>query len=169
MTKNELAINNWVRHRDQGEKPYRITSITIDGDKYLYTAEGLTAGDTYVDIRAAAFEPIAITEEILKMSGYTQMVNPIEPNVVRTDKYFSLNTGVGCGSLIEMNKNGQFTISMSGSGGHSSFLYRKVKFLHELQNLCKAFGNSIVDVNWNLQEEEQSETDSNMDEGEPMW
>ena len=70
--------------------------------------------------------------------------------------------------LIEMNKNGQFTISMSGSGGHSSFLFRKVKFLHELQNLCKAFGNSIVDVNWNMQEE-QSETDSSVDEGEPMW
>ena len=68
MTKNELAINNWVRHREQGEKPYRITSITIDGDKYLYTAEGLTAGDTFVDVRAATFEPIALNEIILKSS-----------------------------------------------------------------------------------------------------
>lgn len=168
MTKNELAINNWVRHRDQGEKPYRITSITIDGDKYLYTAEGLEPGDSYVDIRAAAFEPIAITEVILKSCGYVQMVDPNNPNIVRSEKYFSMNSGTGFGAIVEVYKNGQFNISMSGSGGYASFLTRRIKYLHELQNLCKAFDNTIVDVNWNMQEE-QSETDSNVDEGEPMW
>jgi hypothetical protein len=161
MTKNELAINNWVRHRDQGEKPYRITSITIDGDKYLYTAEGLTAGDTFVDVRAAAFEPIALNEIILKSSGYVQMVDP--NNVIRSEKYFSTNTGAGIGAIIEVCKNGQFIISMSG--GSASFLTKKIKYLHELQNLCKSFDNSIVNVDWSLQT-----SDSTIeDEGEPMW
>ena len=89
MTKNELAINNWVRHREQGENPYRITSITIDGDKYLYTAMGLTAEDNFVDVRAAVFEPIALNEFILKSCGYVQMVDP--NNVIRAEKYFSIN------------------------------------------------------------------------------
>lgn len=161
MTKNELAINNWVRHRDQGEKPYRITSITIDGDKYLYTAEGLTAEDIFIDVRAAAFEPIALNEIILKSSGYVQMVDP--NNVIRSEKYFSTNTGVGIGAIIEVCKNGQFIISMSG--GNASFLTKKIKYLHELQNLCKAFDNSIINVDWSLQT-----SDSTIeDEGEPMW
>lgn len=163
MTKSELAINNWVRHRDQGEKPYRITSITIDGDKYLYTAEGLEPGDTYVDIRAAAFEPIAITEVVLESCGYFQMVDPKNPEQVRSEKYFSMSAGAGFGAIIEVSKSGQYTISMTG--GYASFLTKKVKYLHELQNLCKAFDNTIIDVNWNIQEE----TDSNIDEGEPMW
>ena len=162
MTKNELAINNWVRHREQGEKPYRITSITIDGDKYLYTAEGLTAGDTFVDVRAAAFEPIALNEIILKSSGYVQMVDP--NNVIRSEKYFSTNTGVGIGAIIEVCKNGQFIISMSG--GSVSFLTKKIKYLHELQNLCKAFDNSIVNVDWSMKTEKDSTIE---DEGEPMW
>ena len=159
MTKNELAINNWVHHREQGEKPYRITSITIDGDKYLYTAEGLTAGDTFVDVRAAVFEPIAITEVILKSCGYVQMVDPNNPERVLSEKFFSITPG---GPIIEVNMRGYFNISMAGSGGQASFLTKRVKYLHELQNLCKAFDGSIVDVNWD------SETDSN-DEGEPMW
>ena len=166
MTKNELAINNWVRHRDQGEKPYRITSITIDGDKYLYTAEGLTAGDAFVDARAAVFEPIAINEEILYACGYIQMINPIEPNVVRTDKYFNMSSGVGGGSIIEMSKSGHYTVSMSGSGGQSSFLFRKVKYLHELQNLCKAFDNTIVDVNWSHRLNEATDSIIKMDADE---
>lgn len=165
MTKNELAINNWVRHRDQGEKPYRITSITIDGDKYLYTAEGLEAGDTFIDVRAAAFEPIALNEIILKSSGYVQMVDPNHPELVRTEKYFSTSPGMGIGAIIEINKNGHFSISMSGTGGGASFLTKRIKYLHELQNLCKAFDNSIVNVDWSLQT-----SDSNIeDEGEPMW
>ena len=164
MTKNELAINNWVRHRDQGEKPYRITSITIDGDKYLYTAEGLTPGDTYIDARAAAFEPIAITEVILKSCGYVQMVDPNNPDIIRNEKYFSTSPGAGSGALIEVSR-GQFTITMSGSGGSASFLTKRVKYLHELQNLCKAFDNSIINVDWSLQT-----SDSTIeDEGEPMW
>lgn len=161
MTKNELAINNWVRHRDQGEKPYRITSITIDGDKYLYTAEGLTAGDIFIDVRAAAFEPIALNEIILKSSGYVQMIDP--NNVIRSEKYFSTNSGVGIGAIIEVCKNGQYNISMSG--GSSSFLTKKIKYLHELQNLCKAFDNSIVNVDWSLQTSDSTVED----EGEPMW
>lgn len=166
MTKNELAINNWVRHRDQGEKPYRITSIIIDGEKYLYTAEGLQPEDTYIDVRAAAFEPIAITEVILKSCGYVQMVDINNPDIIRSEKYFSLNTNGGVGSIIEINKSGHFSISMSSSGG--SFLTKRVKYLHELQNLCKAFDNIIVDVNWAMIEE-QSEIESSVDEGEPMW
>lgn len=165
MTKNELAINNWVRHRDQGEKPYRITSITIDGDKYLYTAEGLEAGDVFIDVRAAVFEPIALTEDILKSCGYIQMVDPNNPNIVRSEKYFAMNSGSGFGAIVEINKNGHFNISMSGSGGYTSFLTKRVKYLHELQNLCKAFDNTIIDVNWNIQEK----IDSTIDEGEPMW
>ena len=162
MTKNDLAINNWVHHRDQGEKPYRITSITIDGDKYLYTAEGLTAEDIFIDVRAAAFEPIALNEIILKSSGYVQMVDP--NNVIRSEKYFSTNTGVGIGAIIEVCKNGQFIISMSG--GSASFLTKKIKYLHELQNLCKAFDNSIVNVDWSMKTEKDSTIE---DEGEPMW
>ena len=162
MTKNELAINNWVRHREQGDKPYRITSITIDGDKYLYTAEGLTAEDIFIDVRAAAFEPIALNEIILKSSGYVQMVDP--NNVIRSEKYFSTNTGVGIGAIIEVCKNGQFIISMSG--GSASFLTKKIKYLHELQNLCKAFDNSIVNVDWSMKTEKDSTIE---DEGEPMW
>lgn len=167
MTKNELTINNWVRHREQGEKPYRITSITIDGDKYLYTAEGLTEGDIFVDVRAAVFEPIALNEVILKSSGYVQMVDPTNPtNIDRSEKYFSLSNGSN--SLIELTKSGQFNLSMSG--GRTSFLTKKVKYLHELQNLCKAFDNSIINVDWAIQTEDISETDSNtIDEGEPMW
>lgn len=161
MTKNELAINNWVRHRDQGEKPYRITSITIDGEKYLYTAEGIESGDSYVDVRAAAFEPIAITEVILKSCGYVQMVDANNPNLMRTEKYFTMNTGSG---LIEVSKNGQFTISMSG--GHSAFLTKRVKYLHELQNLCKAFDNSIVDVNWKITIDEAVEKTLQMDDND---
>lgn len=162
MTKNELAINNWVHHRDQGDKPYRITSITIDGDKYLYTAEGLESGDTYIDARAAAFEPIAISEVILKLCGYIQMVDPTAR--VRSEKYFSMNDGDGIGAILEVSRNGQYTISMSGTGGQASFLTKRVKYLHELQNLCKAFDNSIVNVDWSLQD------DNNIDdEGEPMW
>ena len=163
MTKNELTINNWVRHREQGEKPYRITSITIDGDKYLYTAEGLTEGDIFVDVRAAVFEPIALNEVILKSSGYVQMVDPT--NIERSEKYFSLSNGAN--SLIELTKNGQFNLAMSG--GRTSFLTKKVKYLHELQNLCKAFDGTIVNVDWSLMEKEKYETDSNIDEGEPMW
>ena len=164
MTKNELTINNWVRHREQGEKPYRITSITIDGDKYLYTAEGLTEGDIFVDVRAAAFEPIALNEFILKSCGYVQMVDPT--NIVRSEKYFS--STVGKNSLIEVTKNGHFNLAMSGE--RTSFLTKKVKYLHELQNLCKAFDNSIINVDWTTQTEDISETDSNtIDEGEPMW
>ena len=166
MTKNELAINNWVRHRDQGDKPYRITSITIDGDKYLYTAEGLEAGDTYVDIRAAAFEPIAITEEILKMCGYIQMVDPNNPERVLSEKFFSIDPG---GAIIESSIRGYFNISMAGTGGQSSFLTKRVKHLHELQNLCKAFDGTIVNVDWTLMENKEPEIDSNVDEGEPMW
>lgn len=163
MTKNELAINNWVRHRDQGEKVYRITSITIDGDKYLYTAEGLEAGDSYVDARAAAFEPIALNEEILKSCGYVQMVDPSNPERVRSEKYFSMAEGTGFGAIVEALKNGQYNITMSGSGGSASFLTRRVKYLHELQNLCKAFDSSIINVDWSLTEKESN------DEGEPMW
>lgn len=162
MTKNELAINNWVRHRDQGEKPYRITSITIDGDKYLYTAEGLTAEDIFIDVRASVFEPIALNEFILKSSGYVQMIDP--NNVIRSEKYFSTNSGVGIGAIIEVCKNGQFIISMSG--GSASFLTKKIKYLHELQNLCKAFDNSIVNVDWSMKTEKDSTIE---DEGEPMW
>lgn len=163
MTKNELAINNWVRHRDQGEKPYRITSITIDGDKYLYTAEGLTAGDAFVDVRAAVFDPIAINEDILKSCGYIQMVDPNNPERVRSEKYFSMAEGTGFGAIVEALKNGQYNITMSGSGGSASFLTRRVKYLHELQNLCKAFDSSIINVDWSLMEKESN------DEGEPMW
>lgn len=162
MTKNELAINNWVRHREQGEKPYRITSITIDGDKYLYTAEGLEAGDTYVDIRAAAFEPIALSENILKLCGYIQMIDPNQPEIVRSEKYFCMSGGVVLGAIIEISKGGMFSISMTG--GHSAFLTKRVKYLHELQNLCKAFDSTIIDVNWGLLDEKTDE-----DEGEPMW
>ena len=164
MTKNELAINNWVRHREQGEKPYRITSITIDGDKYLYTAEGLTAGDTFVDVRAAAFEPIALNEVILKSCGYAQMVDPNNPELVRPEKYFSLNAGAGIGAIIEVGKNGHFSISMSA--GSASFLTKKVKYLNELQNLCKAFDNSIVNLNWKITIEEAVKSNEKMDDND---
>ena len=162
MTKNELAINNWVRHRDQGDKPYRITSITIDGDKYLYTAEGLEPGDTYIDARAAAFEPIAITEVILKSCGYIQMVDPKHPEIVRSDKFFSIDPN---GAIIELSTRGYFNISMSGSSG-TAFLTTRLKYLHELQNLCKAFDSTIINVDWSILE--KAEIESN-DEGEPMW
>lgn len=164
MTKNELTINNWVRHREQGEKPYRITSITIDGDKYLYTAEGLTAGDTFVDVRAAVFEPIALNEIILKSCGYAQMVDPNHPEFVRSEKYFSLNAGAGIGAIIEVGKNGHFSISMAG--GSASFLTKKIKYLHELQNLCKAFDNSIVNVNWKITIDEAVEKNLQMDDND---
>lgn len=161
MTKNELAINNWVRHRDQGEKPYRITSITIDGDKYLYTAEGLTSGDSYVDVRAAVFEPIALSEDILKLSGYVQMINPVTPDESRAEKHFSLNTGVGIGALIEISRHGHYTLTMAGS--NASFLTKRVKYLHELQNLCKSFDMSIVNVNWLMRFDEVSENNEKID------
>ena len=161
MTKNELAINNWVRHREQGDKPYRITSITIDGDKYLYTAEGLSSGDSFVDVRAAVFEPIALNEVILKSAGYVQMINPVNPDEVRADKHFSLNTGVGIGALIEISRHGHYTLTMSG--GNASFLTKRVKYLHELQNLCKAFDMSIVNVDWRAKYEDAVESNINMD------
>lgn len=164
MTKNELTINNWVHHREQGEKPYRITSITIDGDKYLYTAEGLSSDDSFVDVRAAVFEPIALNEVILKISGYIQMVDPNSTGVIRNEKYFSIDGGIGEGSLIEACKNGQFTITMSG--GSASFLTKRVKYLHELQNLCKAFNNSIVDVNWSMRFDEAIESNEKMDDND---
>lgn len=162
MTKNELAINNWVCHRDQGDKPYRITSITIDGDKYLYTAEGLTAGDSYIDARAAAFEPIALNEDILKMCGYIQMVDPKNPERVRSDKFFSIDPN---GAIIELSTRGYFNISMAGSSG-TAFLTTRLKYLHELQNLCKAFDNTIINVDWSMKTEKDSIIE---DEGEPMW
>ena len=162
MTKNELAINNWVRHRYQGDKPYRITSITIDGDKYLYTAEGLTAGDSYIDARAAAFEPIALNEDILKICGYIQMVDPKKHDRVISDKFFSIDPN---GAIIELSTRGYFNISMAGSSG-TAFLTTRLKYLHELQNLCKAFDNTIINVDWSILE--KAEIDSN-DEGEPMW
>ena len=165
MTKNELEINNWVRHREQGEKPYRITSITIDGDKYLYTAEGLTNGDTYIDARAAAFEPIAITEDILKSCGYTQMVEPNNPNIIRNEKYFSASPGTGSVALIEVSK-GQFTVTMSTSGGSATFLTKRIKYLHELQNLCKAFDNYIINVDWSMQINDIVESNHQMDDNE---
>lgn len=164
MTKNELAINNWVHHRDQGEKPYRITSITIDGDKYLYTAEGLSSGDSFVDVRAAVFEPIALNEDILKSSGYVQMINPINPDESRAEKHFSLNTGVGIGALIEISRHGHYTLTMAGS--NASFLTKRVKYLHELQNLCKAFDMSIVNVNWLMRFDEASENNEKMDDND---
>jgi hypothetical protein len=99
------------------------------------------------------------------------MVDPTNPtNIDRSEKYFSLSNGAnnGANSLIELTKNGQFNLSMSG--GRTSFLTKKVKYLHELQNLCKAFDNSIINVDWTIQTEDISETDSNtIDEGEPMW
>ena len=162
MTKNELAINNWVRHREQGEKPYRITSITIDGEKYLYTAEGLTEGDTFVDVRAAVFEPIALNETILKSSGYIQLVD--STNIMRSEKYFGLNTDTDSNSLIELTKNGQFNLSMSG--GRASFLTKKVKYLHELQNLCKAFDNYIINVDWSMQINDIVESNLQIDDNE---
>lgn len=165
MTKNELTINNWVHHRDQGEKPYRITSITIDGDKYLYTAMGLTAEDIFIDVRAATFEPIALNEVILKSCGYVQMVDP--NNVIRAEKYFSINNGIGSGSLIEINRNGQFSITMSG--GNGSFLTKKVKYLHELQNLCKAFDTSIINVDWSYTDETDSTINIDDEDAIPMW
>ena len=160
MTKNELEINNWVRHREQGEKPYRITSITIDGEKYLYTAEGLTEGDIFVDVRAEVFEPIALNETILKSSGYIQLVD--STNIMRSEKYFGLSNDAN--SLIEVTKNGQFNLAVSG--GRASFLTKRIKYLHELQNLCKAFDNYIINVDWSMQINDIVESNPQMGDNE---
>jgi hypothetical protein len=92
------------------------------------------------------------------------MVDPNNPELVRPEKYFSLNAGAGIGAIIEVGKNGHFSISMSG--GSASFLTKKVKYLHELQNLCKAFDNSIVNVNWKISIDEAVEKNLQMDDND---
>ena len=105
MTKNELAINNWVRHRDQGEKPYRITSITIDGDKYLYTAEGLTKYQTANIIPAKRKFIHKKTSDCL-MSCFIPLylnaitLNPRQTTSLTTPKITPLVSGINIRKLL---------------------------------------------------------------------
>ena len=52
------------------------------------------------------------------------------------------------------------------SGGRASFLTKKVKYLHELQNLCKAFDNYIINVDWSMQINDIVESNLQIDDNE---
>jgi hypothetical protein len=123
MKVNELRIGSIVSHDDYSEETFEVISIYLEDDNYIINTKGGKNG-TWIN-PIDVIKKVPITKELLLKFGFWYNE---ETNIYQWGSYLQL------GFNVESSEFCYYSLDFS-----RKWVTKKVKYFHELQNLCFEF------------------------------